>query len=618
MSKVQLYVYDLSGGLAKALSLQMTGKQIDGIWHTSVVAFGKEIFYGQGIHTTLPGRSHHGQPLQMIDFGETAIDEDTFNEYLSEIREHYTADKVRFSPPKTDARNFNCNSFTNDVIGFLTGQHIPSWIRDLPADFLSTPFGASLRPTIDNMFRRPTPGTTPPVAHTPTQAAPPADISGLLTSVINQSTASGSAGRPLSGIPAAETVAAPVHISTNSASLTSLLNAHKTAVVFFTSASCAPCRMVEPAFEDYARERGGPDVAFVKVSLDGIGGQGVAAQYGIRATPTFLFFLNAEKMDELKGPDGHELKTKIDLLLYQAFPPHPHMSLAVPSLKKLSTQPIVYEQVPDLSKLLMKLQATTKSLSQLDSDTSLADVADIIRTQGPRPVTDNDFEGFRKASDALLAAAPPQELFPLLDLWRLALLIDGFATRCTIDISGLANVLGTVAAHMEKLGSSAPKALALTGLRLQSNVSANSVLLRRLVQHNRASFTQILVSGLLHGDAGVRTAASTLVFNVGTHLQRSRRKAPTRPDPVEDGDWEVEVLTAVLENLSRESDPGAVHRLVSAFGFIVLLSPWFAEQTGPLLEILEAPKILNAMATSSKEAEVQKLANECVVLCSST
>lgn len=27
--------------------------------------------------------------------GETAIDEETFNDYLEEMREHYTADKVR-------------------------------------------------------------------------------------------------------------------------------------------------------------------------------------------------------------------------------------------------------------------------------------------------------------------------------------------------------------------------------------------------------------------------------------------------------------------------------------------------------------------------------------------
>lgn len=31
----------------------------------------------------------------MVDIGETAIDEDTFNEYLAEISQHYTADKVR-------------------------------------------------------------------------------------------------------------------------------------------------------------------------------------------------------------------------------------------------------------------------------------------------------------------------------------------------------------------------------------------------------------------------------------------------------------------------------------------------------------------------------------------
>lgn len=30
--KVQLYVYDLSNGLASQLSRQLTGRQIDGIW----------------------------------------------------------------------------------------------------------------------------------------------------------------------------------------------------------------------------------------------------------------------------------------------------------------------------------------------------------------------------------------------------------------------------------------------------------------------------------------------------------------------------------------------------------------------------------------------------------
>ena len=36
----------------------------------------------------------HGTPIEVIDVGETALDEDTFDEYLTEIKEHYTADKV--------------------------------------------------------------------------------------------------------------------------------------------------------------------------------------------------------------------------------------------------------------------------------------------------------------------------------------------------------------------------------------------------------------------------------------------------------------------------------------------------------------------------------------------
>lgn len=41
----------------------------------------------------------HGQPLQAIDMGETALDEQIFEEYLAEMRDHYTADKVCFDSP---------------------------------------------------------------------------------------------------------------------------------------------------------------------------------------------------------------------------------------------------------------------------------------------------------------------------------------------------------------------------------------------------------------------------------------------------------------------------------------------------------------------------------------
>ncbi|XP_013408514.1 uncharacterized protein LOC106172383 isoform X2 [Lingula anatina] len=45
----------------------------------------------------------------------------------------------------------NCNTFSNEIAQFLTGNSIPSKITSLPADVLSTPFGAMIRPFIDAM-----------------------------------------------------------------------------------------------------------------------------------------------------------------------------------------------------------------------------------------------------------------------------------------------------------------------------------------------------------------------------------------------------------------------------------------------------------------------------------
>jgi hypothetical protein len=36
-----------------------------------------------------------GQPKQILDMGHTSIDEDIWQEFLAEMRLHYTADKVR-------------------------------------------------------------------------------------------------------------------------------------------------------------------------------------------------------------------------------------------------------------------------------------------------------------------------------------------------------------------------------------------------------------------------------------------------------------------------------------------------------------------------------------------
>ena len=43
----------------------------------------------------------------MLDIGETALDEDTFDEYLMEMKNHYTAEKVRSHRHLKENMNLN-------------------------------------------------------------------------------------------------------------------------------------------------------------------------------------------------------------------------------------------------------------------------------------------------------------------------------------------------------------------------------------------------------------------------------------------------------------------------------------------------------------------------------
>lgn len=58
--------------------------------------------------------------------------------------------------------------------------------------------------------------------------------------------------------------------------------------------------MIEPTFERLAHEKtqaaGVGGVAFVKVDLGAGMGQTVAAEYAVRATPTFIFFKDGNKV----------------------------------------------------------------------------------------------------------------------------------------------------------------------------------------------------------------------------------------------------------------------------------------------------------------------------------
>lgn len=142
--EVTLNVYDLSQGLARQLSAAFLGRPIEAIWHTGIVVYGNEYYFGGGIQHDLAGRTPYGKPMRSIDLGTTHVPKDVFEMYLEEISPRYTAETYSLL-------SHNCNNFSNEVAQFLVGATIPDYILDLPNIVMSSPMGALVLPMIQNL-----------------------------------------------------------------------------------------------------------------------------------------------------------------------------------------------------------------------------------------------------------------------------------------------------------------------------------------------------------------------------------------------------------------------------------------------------------------------------------
>lgn len=146
---VKLYIYDLSNGLARALSPSLLGIQLDGVWHTSIVVHDTELFFSAsapGIHKTVPGGSHHGTPLIVEDLGNTCLPPAVVKEFLGDLGERYKGEDY-------DLFKRNCNHFTDEVAEFLVGKGIPIYITEVVDRVLSTEFGKALRPMVEGWMK---------------------------------------------------------------------------------------------------------------------------------------------------------------------------------------------------------------------------------------------------------------------------------------------------------------------------------------------------------------------------------------------------------------------------------------------------------------------------------
>lgn len=162
----------------------------------------------------------------------------------------------------------------------------------------------------------------------------------------------------------------------------------------------------------------------------------------------------------------------------------------------------------------------------------------------------------------LADSLPLESLFPLVDMWRLALLDPAVTEWATINTRPLTVFLSKAA------NSQPPKPFILTLLKALCNAFSNTKLIQKLFVVGKRELTTVLVAGLLHDDASVRTSAASLAFNTAAFVQKSRvEKAQTggSSSSNEDGDWEVEMVSAVVEAISREKENEEVGKSETVF-----------------------------------------------------
>jgi hypothetical protein len=157
---VELILYDISNGASKRFSPLLFGREFEAIYHSGLLVFGKEYWYGGRIFKTEPpATKYFGAPLtasvtklaascyrsdlQTVQLGYTLATQEEFEDFLrSELCSKYT-------PEAYDVMSINCNHFSNEAIRFLTGASIPDEVINLPELVMKTPTARLLRPVLN-------------------------------------------------------------------------------------------------------------------------------------------------------------------------------------------------------------------------------------------------------------------------------------------------------------------------------------------------------------------------------------------------------------------------------------------------------------------------------------
>lgn len=133
MSDVKLLVYDLSKtyGNVEWWTSWLPGPKLNGIWHTSLVLYGKEIDYGQKGVIIRDQGEEKDEPVKIYDLGFT---KETYRTILGFVE---MLNRTQFQGKNYNVVKNNCHCFTNTVVKNILKKQIPEYLRNLPRDVIS-------------------------------------------------------------------------------------------------------------------------------------------------------------------------------------------------------------------------------------------------------------------------------------------------------------------------------------------------------------------------------------------------------------------------------------------------------------------------------------------------
>jgi thioredoxin 1 len=86
------------------------------------------------------------------------------------------------------------------------------------------------------------------------------------------------------------------------------MNNDKKAVACFSATWCIPCKKIKPLYQSFSKKYS--NIKFYEIDIDE--DEQLVNEMNVKSIPTFVFFENGKKINELVGSDIEKLKEMIE------------------------------------------------------------------------------------------------------------------------------------------------------------------------------------------------------------------------------------------------------------------------------------------------------------------